>query len=158
MIWHKKLYLYISVIYKYYTRFRSLLYWTSQHRLVSWLSDHKKSSKNLPEKSSLKPPQPHLIFNPSCSGLRGLPSPPCEGDRDQRWSDHGSVALSLSFVLLFLLLAPRLDGSEPPPPPLSSPSFRFTLHSSDWVLYEGDFGWLEFPTNSLSFVGTAFPF
>uniref|UniRef100_A0A2N9FHK7 Uncharacterized protein n=1 Tax=Fagus sylvatica TaxID=28930 RepID=A0A2N9FHK7_FAGSY len=73
------------------------------------------------------------------NGLSGLPSPPCEGDRDQRWSDHDSVALSLSFVLLFLLLAPRSDGFEPPPPPLSSPTFRFTFHSSDRVLYEGDF-------------------
>ena len=79
-----------------------------------------------------------MIFNPPCSGLRGLPSPPCKGDRDQRWSDHGSVALSLSYVLLFLLLAPRSDSFEPPPPPLSSPIFRFTLHSSDRVLYEGD--------------------
>ena len=78
------------------------------------------------------------FFNPPCSGLRGLPSPPCEGDRDQRWFDHGSVALSLSFVLLFLLLAPRSDGSKPPPPPPSSPTFHFTLHSSDRVLYEGD--------------------
>ena len=36
-----------------------------------------------------------------------LPSPPCEGDRDQRWFDCGSVALYLSpssFVFLFFLI------------------------------------------------------
>uniref|UniRef100_A0A2N9IM21 Uncharacterized protein n=1 Tax=Fagus sylvatica TaxID=28930 RepID=A0A2N9IM21_FAGSY len=39
--------------------------------------------------------------------LHGHPSPPCEGDRDQRWSDCGSVALYLlpsSFVFLFFLI------------------------------------------------------
>uniref|UniRef100_A0A2N9HWQ1 Uncharacterized protein n=1 Tax=Fagus sylvatica TaxID=28930 RepID=A0A2N9HWQ1_FAGSY len=66
-------------------------------------------------------------------------------DRDQRWSDLGCVALTLSFssfiLLFFLLLAARSDGSEsppPPPPPLSSLTFRSTYPSSDLSLYRGD--------------------
>ena len=86
--------------------------------------------------------KPHLTLFPPCSGPRGLPLPPCEGDRDQRWSNLSSVALFLSFCififLFFLLLAPRLDSSEPPPPLLSSPTFRFTSLSSDLVLYGWD--------------------
>uniref|UniRef100_A0A2N9IHR7 Uncharacterized protein n=1 Tax=Fagus sylvatica TaxID=28930 RepID=A0A2N9IHR7_FAGSY len=40
---------------------------------------------------------------------------------------------------LFLILAPRPDGSEPPPPPsLSSTTFRSTPQSPDLVLHEGD--------------------
>jgi hypothetical protein len=35
-------------------------------------------------------------------------------------------------------LAPRSDVSEPPPPPLSSPTFRFTSLSSDRVFYGWD--------------------
>jgi hypothetical protein len=48
------------------------------------------------------------------------------------------VVLLLLFCLfsflLFLLLAPRSDSPEPPPPLLSSPLFRFTSFSSDLVL------------------------
>jgi hypothetical protein len=44
-----------------------------------------------------------------------------------------------SFVfLLFLLLATRSDSSEPPSPPLSSITFRFSSLYSDLVLYGGD--------------------
>ena len=52
------------------------------------------------------------------------------------------MAFSLSFFpfvfLFFLILAPRSDGFEPSPPPLSSTTFRFTSQSSDPVLYGGD--------------------
>jgi hypothetical protein len=79
---------------------------------------------------------------PPRSGLRGLPPPPCEGDRDQRWSDQGSVALFLSFspfIFLFcLLLAFRSGVSELPSPPLSFPIFLFTSPSSDLSLYGGN--------------------
>lgn len=91
-----------------------------------------------PKENHLNPP-PHFQLQ---LRLRGRPSPPGEGDRDQRWSDLGSVALSLSFFpfvfLFFLILAPRSDGFEPPPPPLSSTTFCFTSQSSDPVLYGGD--------------------
>jgi hypothetical protein len=76
------------------------------------------------------------------SGLRRRPSPLCEGDRDQRCSDQGSVALFLSFspsIFLFcLLLAFRSDAFELPSPPLSSPTFLFTSPSSDLSLYGGN--------------------
>jgi hypothetical protein len=76
--------------------------------------------------------------------LRGRPSPPGEGDRDQRWSDHGRVAFSLLsfpfFFSLFLVLTPRPAGSEPPPPPPPSLSSNLPFHpqSPDLVLHEGD--------------------
>ena len=38
----------------------------------------------------------------------------------------------------FLILAPRSDGSELPPPPISSTTFRFTLQSPDLILHGGD--------------------
>jgi hypothetical protein len=51
----------------------------------------------------------HLTHFLLRSGLRGRPSPLCEGDRDQRWSDCGSVALSpFSFVFIFFILVLRL--------------------------------------------------
>uniref|UniRef100_A0A2N9HEY6 Uncharacterized protein n=1 Tax=Fagus sylvatica TaxID=28930 RepID=A0A2N9HEY6_FAGSY len=85
-----------------------------------------------------KKPSPTAPFA-SRSGLRGLPPPPCGGDRDQRWSDQGSVALFLSFspfIFLFcLLLAFRSGASELPSPPLSFPIFLFTSPSSDLSLY-----------------------
>ena len=84
----------------------------------------------------------HLTLFLQYSGLRRHPSPPCEGDHDQKWLDLGRVAIFLSFslfiFLLFLVLAPRFDVSEPPPPPLSSPTFRFTSLSSDLDLYGWD--------------------
>ena len=90
--------------------------------------------------------QPHLIHFLPCSGSRSLPSLPCEGDRDQKWLDLGSVArfrfrflsFSLLIFLFCLLLATRSDVSEPPPPPLSSPTFCFTSFSSNRVLYRWD--------------------
>jgi hypothetical protein len=48
------------------------------------------------------------------------------------------LSFSLLIFLFFLLLAPRSDVSELPPPPLSSPTFRFTSFSSDRVLYGWD--------------------
>ena len=75
---------------------------------------------------------------------------PCEGDHDQRWSNLGCVArfrfrfrflfISFSpFIFPFLfLLAPRSDNSESLQPPLPFPTFRFTFHPSDLVLYGGD--------------------
>jgi hypothetical protein len=43
------------------------------------------------------------------------------------------------FLFLFLLfLTTRSDGVESPPPSPSLPSFRFTPHPSDLVLYSGD--------------------
>ena len=94
-----------------------------------------------------KPLKPSDLLPPS-SGLRDLPSPPCEGDRDQRWSDPGRVA-RFHFVFLFssfyyfispffLFSTTRSDGSESPPPPLPFPTFRFTSHPSDLALYDGD--------------------
>ena len=60
---------------------------------------------------------------------------------NQKWFDLGSVALFLSFslfiFLFFLILAPRSEVFEPPPP-LSSPTFCFTSPSSDLGLYEWD--------------------
>uniref|UniRef100_A0A2N9IU88 Uncharacterized protein n=1 Tax=Fagus sylvatica TaxID=28930 RepID=A0A2N9IU88_FAGSY len=54
------------------------------------------------------------------------------------------------------------DGSEPPSPPLSSITFRFTFQSSDlglvWGRFVGGFGWLEPPTDSLSFVNMTWLF
>ena len=102
--------------------------------------------------------QPHLIYFLPCSGSRGLPSPPCEGDRDQKWSDLGSVAcfrflsFSLLIFLFCLLLATRSDVSEPPPPPLSSPTFCFTSFSSNRVLYGWDLleAWMVRAFNRLS--------
>ena len=85
-------------------------------------------------------------LSPPCSGLRDLPSPPCEGDRDQRWSDLGCVArfrflfLSFSHFIFpfFLFLTTRSDRSESLPPPLPFPTFRFTPHPSNLVLYGRD--------------------
>uniref|UniRef100_A0A2N9G740 Uncharacterized protein n=1 Tax=Fagus sylvatica TaxID=28930 RepID=A0A2N9G740_FAGSY len=77
-------------------------------------------------------------------GPRHRPSSPDEGDRDQQRSDLGGVAISPSsflflFLFLFLLfLTTRSDGFESPPPPLPFPTFRFTPHPSDLVLYGGD--------------------
>ena len=62
---------------------------------------------------------------PPSSGLRDRPSPPCEGDRDQRWSDPDRVA-RFRFVFLFfsfyyvispfsLLSTTRSEGPESPP-------------------------------------------
>jgi hypothetical protein len=111
-----------------------------------------------PSREEYRHLQTLLTHFPPCSGSHGLPSLPCEGDYDQKWSDLGSVARFFSFSLLiflfFLLLALRSNVSEPPPPPLSSPTFCFTSFSSDRVSY----GWLEPSTDSLSFVGTTFPF
>uniref|UniRef100_A0A2N9G3F3 Uncharacterized protein n=1 Tax=Fagus sylvatica TaxID=28930 RepID=A0A2N9G3F3_FAGSY len=96
--------------------------------------------ENLPEKTSETPTPSDLTLFLPCSGPRGLPSPPGEGDRDRKWSDLGSVArfcLLSSSLLLFLfclLLAPGSEVSEPPPPPLYSPSFCFTSFPSDRVL------------------------
>ena len=75
-----------------------------------------------------------------------MPSPPCEGDRDQRWYDRGSVALCLfiflsfsSFIFpLFSLLAPRSDGSKPLPLPPPLTFLCSTSHPSDLGLYGGD--------------------
>jgi hypothetical protein len=94
--------------------------------------------RKLPE----KPREP--LLNPTHFQLylrpRGRPSPPGEGDRDQRWSDLGRVAFSLPSFLFFcslsLILAPRPDGSEPPPPP--SLFFCSIPQSPDLVLHEGD--------------------
>jgi hypothetical protein len=96
-----------------------------------------------PSREKKKNPEPSralLTHFQHRSGLRRRPSPPCEGDRDQRWSDSGSVALFpfpfhfhslFSFVfLLLLLLETKSDGSEL--------LFRFTYQSSDLVLYGGD--------------------
>ena len=99
-------------------------------------------SRNLLEKKKTnKPLNPTTLFQLDL-GLCSRPSPPGEGDRNQRWSDLGRVALPLSvfpFVsLFFLILAPRSECSEPPPPPPSSTTFLFTPHSPDPVLYGGD--------------------
>ena len=79
---------------------------------------------------------------PPCLGPHSLPSPPCERNRDKKWSNLGSMARFLSFFLLiflfFLLLTSRSDVFEPPPSPLSSPTFRFTSFSSDRVSYGWD--------------------
>jgi hypothetical protein len=98
-----------------------------------------KRTRSFQRKPLLNPPT-HF---PLCLRLRGRPSPLCEGDRDQRWSNLGRVAFSLSsfpfLFSLFLILAPRPDGSEPPPPPsLSSTTFSSTPQSPDLVLHEGD--------------------
>jgi hypothetical protein len=94
-----------------------------------------------PSREEYRHLQTLLTHFPPCSGSHGLPSLPCEGDYDQKWSDLGSVARFLSFSLLiflfFLLLALRSNVSEPPPPPLSSPTFCFTSFSSDRVSYTG---------------------
>ena len=69
---------------------------------------------------------------------RGLHSPPGERDRDQKWSDLGSVAHFRSFPSSFLpflfcfLLGLRSEVTDQPPsPPLLSPSFRVTSSPSD---------------------------
>ena len=92
-----------------------------------------------PEENPMNTPT-HLQL---CLRSRGRPSPPSEGDRDQRWSDLRCVAFSLlSFLFIFSLvfiLAPRLGSSEPPPPPpLYSTTFRSTPQSPNLVLHEGD--------------------
>jgi hypothetical protein len=101
----------------------------------------KKTSREKENKNPSRPLNPPTFFRHGF-GLRGRPSPQGEGDRDQRWSDLGRVALSLSFFPFFFLflpiLAPRSDGSESPPPPLSSTTFLFISLSSDPVLYRGD--------------------
>uniref|UniRef100_A0A2N9G2X4 Uncharacterized protein n=1 Tax=Fagus sylvatica TaxID=28930 RepID=A0A2N9G2X4_FAGSY len=57
-------------------------------------------------------------------GLRSRPSPPGEGDRDQRWSDLGRVALSLSFLpFVFLFFYFGTKWTVAPPPPFSTTSF-----------------------------------
>ena len=88
---------------------------------------------------------PHNLLQPG-SGLRRRPSPPGEGDRDQKRPDLGSAALSLSFFLLFSLfffiLVSRPVGSELPPPPLPPTTFVSTSPSFDSVLYGGNL--LEF--------------
>ena len=72
-----------------------------------------------PSRETQNPLNPTAV-SPPCSRLPDLPSPLCEGDCDQRWSDQGCIALflflSLSpfIFLFFFLLAPRLDGSESP--------------------------------------------
>uniref|UniRef100_A0A2N9I9Q2 Uncharacterized protein n=1 Tax=Fagus sylvatica TaxID=28930 RepID=A0A2N9I9Q2_FAGSY len=100
--------------------------------------------RNPERPKSLKPSD----LLPPSSGLRDRPSPPCEGDRDQRWSDPGRVA-RFRFVFLFfsfyyvispfsLLSTTRSEGPESPPPPLPSPTFRSTSHPSDLAVYGGD--------------------
>ena len=93
----------------------------------------------VPEKQTqplLKPP----FLLQHCLRLRGRPSPPGEGDRDQIRSDLGYAARSLSFflflVIFVFILASRSDGSEPPPP-FSSSTFLFTSPSSDLV-FQGE--------------------
>uniref|UniRef100_A0A2N9GI80 Uncharacterized protein n=1 Tax=Fagus sylvatica TaxID=28930 RepID=A0A2N9GI80_FAGSY len=85
---------------------------------------------------------------PPSSGLRDRPSPPCEGDRDQQWSDPGRVArfrfvffffsFQYAISLFFLLSTTKSEGSESPPPPLPSPPFRSTSHPSDLAVFGGD--------------------
>ena len=160
LIWHFKKFLHVYIVcYKrnIFPLFKFLL--NSSFSVVVIFT-------NLPENT--QSPLTQLTFSPFCSGLRDLPSPPCEGDRNQRWSDFGSVVLFLflsfsPFIFpFFLLLAPRSDGSEPPPPSLSFPTFRFTAHLIQfglvWGRFAGGFGWLESPSASLSFVGTNLPF
>ena len=48
------------------------------------------------------------------------------------------LSFSLFIFLFFLVLTPKSDVSELPPPPLSSPTFCFTSPSSDLGLYEWD--------------------
>ena len=136
LIWHFKKFLHVYIVcYKLniFPLFKFLL--NSSFSVVVIFT-------NLPENT--QSPLTQLTFSPFCSGLRDLPSPPCEGDRNQRWSDFGSVVLFLflsfsPFIFpFFLLLAPRSDGSEPPPPSLSFPTFRFTAHLSNLDLYGGD--------------------
>uniref|UniRef100_A0A2N9H472 Integrase catalytic domain-containing protein n=1 Tax=Fagus sylvatica TaxID=28930 RepID=A0A2N9H472_FAGSY len=47
-------------------------------------------------------------------------------------------SFSFSFFFFLLFLTTRSDGVESPPPSPSLPSFRFTPHPSDLVLYSGD--------------------
>ena len=85
-------------------------------------------------------------LTPPFLGLRNRPSPLCEGDHDQRWSDLGCIThlrfifLSLAHFIFpfFPFLTTRSDGSKSPPPPLPLPTFRFTSHPSDLALYSGD--------------------
>jgi hypothetical protein len=100
------------------------------------------TQKKLPEKQSTQPLlNPPNLFQPG-SGLRRRPSPPGEGDHDQKRPDLGSAALSLSFFLFFFILASRSIGSELPPQPLPPTTFVSTSPSSDPVLYGGNL--LEF--------------
>ena len=77
-------------------------------------------------------------------GPRQRPSSPDEGDRDQQRFDLGGMAISpssflfISLFLFLLFLTTRSDGFESPPTSLPFPSFRFTPHPSDLVLYSGD--------------------
>ena len=106
-------------------------------------SNHRQgySTKKKTENREPSRDKTHLTLFLHYSRLRRHPSPPCEGDRDQRWSDLGSVARYLSFpsivFLLFLILVLRLDGTEPPSPPRSPTTFCFTFQSSDLVLFGG---------------------
>jgi hypothetical protein len=107
-----------------------------------------KSSLSYPRTFQRNPPKPLNLthLSPPCSGLRDLPSPSCEGDRDQRWSDLGCGArfrflffLFFHLIFLFLLfLSTRSDESESPPPSPPSSTFHFTSHLSDLVLYGRD--------------------
>uniref|UniRef100_A0A2N9I350 Uncharacterized protein n=1 Tax=Fagus sylvatica TaxID=28930 RepID=A0A2N9I350_FAGSY len=129
---------------------------------IRYCPSHNHKSRTFQRKGKQNPSRP---LNPPTLfrhgfGPRGRPSPPSEGDRDQRWSDLGHEALSLSFFPFFFLflpiLAPRSDGSEPPPPPLSSTTFLFISLSSDPVLYRGDL--LEFlGGSSLQQIPSLFP-